>query len=1032
MIGNLFLAWETNAMFLLDVNEDNPTIREWIHVKEIRDVCVWENSIIILHGNSLSKLKWSIPSEEMNQQELKTNTSSNFSLPSSVGTDLSDENSKSSNNGTYSNSTESSKSQNTGTKSIGIESSLTLNESSKPPMNGTNSVKIESHSPPNELSKPPNNGTNSIGMESPFPLNESSKSQINGTNSIEHEVYPKAPTINVPKKSKTLHKAKKKIVPIDPPPNENSVQKPGKNNKFIYHSLNKHLERIKKKKVEKSAQKSSSSESLTFSPALSSSGESRSASTSHPSSQKQTLLKSPSTESLLTSLSLPKSSTSSLKSSSSGETISSPSFTQASSASSTNSKRRVVNIETDSVEIIDVPVPEGNLEKPHKPFLDKSLQFFKPDKFIEEGQKTFHKMQEKKKHISTAMKEELKSFKDQVTTTATQIKAPTIKTMKPLTTFKSTLSEVITLFPTNDSSKGPKNPNLNPSASSFNQDSTNALSLEGISESIVEVKEELTLLQKTKQVLDSVLMFTNSKDRTVQSILQIIDDWIFLVESSVETNPEQENDYTSLRKKYYELSLSWVTEIFTSYLEIRLLRFSKKHRWTEDFLIDSFFEKYYLFLNLPRVFFVINQLRMDRCIEYLHSKEDELLSSGELDPERIGLRKQIMELISQKKGNELLDIIKKKNDFSFTLRFLPDLFQLVSEPTVQYCVSQYPNITYWNVQRCLYETNLHLYIIYLTKLTATQPECCSNQDIVETLFSCYLEEEKNPELTFFKNKASLLNIIDNRKVFHYNIHHLIELCETFHFSEGLARLYVYSHQIQKSIDIYLERDNLVGLIEALKTSHNIEDWHYLLEQLVPLMSTHESKFISVQPIVMLMIENLGTSVTIELLNHYPVLTNYFSPSLFETLLCTSQQELQQEKLIHQILENLDNYLWSQKPSAISPQGRLILKKEMDKSLDSLPFLQHKPETKSFQFKFDYTTHLPRFYEELSGHWGTSISFSKEKCPCCSLPVQENIGNISSVVIFPCGHSFHDFCIAEFDACVICYSQNITSLVLNEK
>jgi uncharacterized membrane protein len=48
------------------------------------------------------------------------------------------------------------------------------------------------------------------------------------------------------------------------------------------------------------------------------------------------------------------------------------------------------------------------------------------------------------------------------------------------------------------------------------------------------------------------------------------------------------------------------------------------------------------------------------------------------------------------------------------------------------------------------------------------------------------------------------------------------------------------------------------------------------------------------------------------------------------------------------------------------------------------------------------------------------------CECCTLPLAESVGRSSSLVVFECGHAFHEFCVAE-DACPVCLTSHMPSL-----
>eukprot|EP00028_Trichosphaerium_sp_Am-I-7-wt_P008088 CAMPEP_0168527246 /NCGR_PEP_ID=MMETSP0405-20121227/12479_1 /TAXON_ID=498012 /ORGANISM="Trichosphaerium sp, Strain Am-I-7 wt" /LENGTH=132 /DNA_ID=CAMNT_0008550303 /DNA_START=564 /DNA_END=959 /DNA_ORIENTATION=+ len=97
------------------------------------------------------------------------------------------------------------------------------------------------------------------------------------------------------------------------------------------------------------------------------------------------------------------------------------------------------------------------------------------------------------------------------------------------------------------------------------------------------------------------------------------------------------------------------------------------------------------------------------------------------------------------------------------------------------------------------------------------------------------------------------------------------------------------------------------------------------------------------------------------------------PSVYKKLLVAGQKELAQTELVHDTLEIMDSYLWSQRPPAMGPQIRTVHDTELAGSKIELPFVWNSEMGKesigssSAMLNFEYQP-LPRYFEEANCHW----------------------------------------------------------------
>eukprot|EP00455_Lapot_gusevi_P050325 TRINITY_DN7271_c0_g1_i5.p1 TRINITY_DN7271_c0_g1~~TRINITY_DN7271_c0_g1_i5.p1 ORF type:complete len:117 (-),score=7.46 TRINITY_DN7271_c0_g1_i5:22-372(-) len=88
---------------------------------------------------------------------------------------------------------------------------------------------------------------------------------------------------------------------------------------------------------------------------------------------------------------------------------------------------------------------------------------------------------------------------------------------------------------------------------------------------------------------------------------------------------------------------------------------------------------------------------------------------------------------------------------------------------------------------------------------------------------------------------------------------------------------------------------------------------------------------------------------------------------------------------------------------------------------ALPMSGAHEEVKSELILKGYES-LSRYYEEIPHHWGVALDLNKSICICCTLPISETVGN--SIIVFPCGHLYHQVCCPE-QACITCFSSNFS-------
>jgi len=208
--------------------------------------------------------------------------------------------------------------------------------------------------------------------------------------------------------------------------------------------------------------------------------------------------------------------------------------------------------------------------------------------------------------------------------------------------------------------------------------------------------------------------------------------------------------------------------------------------------------------------------------------------------------------------------------------------------------------------------------------------------------------------------------------------------------------------------------------------------------------------ISKDMVVNFMVQKIGPVSTVHLLFEVPEFAKSgISPHAYKRFTKMGRSALCDKKaLVNEILSRVDSYLWSRKPTVISPQIRAIFELESGtasspnnvpnaKPRDQMPFFLDPQAESPLKFDLGPSTSFPQFYEEASGHWGVETDFAGGTCAHCTLPLLENpegglgLGSGPTIVVFPkCGHAFHNFCIEGDKACTMCLMNNMTTWISN--
>lgn len=509
----------------------------------------------------------------------------------------------------------------------------------------------------------------------------------------------------------------------------------------------------------------------------------------------------------------------------------------------------------------------------------------------------------------------------------------------------------------------------------------------------------------TKSTFESLSIYRQHKDKSIESVLSFILHWLTIYDAQ-SSSSSPANDVPN----------SWLTEIITSYIELKLSKDYEFKLSSQEVLV--LLNKYIEYVHTARILASCNQLKYTDCVTYLCTKELEKLTKS-------GVAQTMEDALNKRDGINSLNLLRSSNSLSLFIHYFDKLLELVPNNITDYCISNYPMIQPWNLDR-LRSINLNLYTHYLLQLMNLYSNCRKDADLVELCFECCLVDcnvstdilyqdnrlpKRNAHLLNWKHNDILLNIINNPKSYSFNPTHLKLSCENAGYFPGLIKLYINSNQIRKCINYLVELDDRDSLEQLMQSITQLSEWKYLIGQVdnTRNRNTNETNWrITLPNIVELMLLTIGLEDSLHILLEFNQLftDNNATMPFFKSFIQKGHNESTLKHTTNLLLEHLDTYLWSQKNPYLSIQHNNTLQKEI--CAHEIPHIN-----------FATYSALPSYWENCKNHWGVSTApLIITSCYYCTLPIKNNIS--SNCVTFTCGHVYHESCVKN-NICFLCKS-----------
>ncbi|KAK6973588.1 hypothetical protein BgiMline_024810 [Biomphalaria glabrata] len=160
-----------------------------------------------------------------------------------------------------------------------------------------------------------------------------------------------------------------------------------------------------------------------------------------------------------------------------------------------------------------------------------------------------------------------------------------------------------------------------------------------------------------------------------------------------------------------------------------------------------------------------------------------------------------------------------------------------------------------------------------------------------------------------------------------------------------------------------------------------------------------------------LLSNIGGALTLDLLMEHlhdqQMAQDCLSTEFLYACLMDYKIRLQQDHVVHEMLEKLSAYMWTKKPGFVPPSVFYAINREktlVEKGGD---------DTVALHSLFSHVQSLDShklMSEHLGGHWGVDVDISSP-CLVCNVPLKYVMSlSEQGVIVFPCTHAFHRCCI----------------------
>ncbi|XP_078667024.1 uncharacterized protein LOC144908927 isoform X2 [Branchiostoma floridae x Branchiostoma belcheri] len=201
-------------------------------------------------------------------------------------------------------------------------------------------------------------------------------------------------------------------------------------------------------------------------------------------------------------------------------------------------------------------------------------------------------------------------------------------------------------------------------------------------------------------------------------------------------------------------------------------------------------------------------------------------------------------------------------------------------------------------------------------------------------------------------------------------------------------------------------------------SNNTSDWLPKDQSIASEQARDWSPGITWEEAGRLLVSSVGPDQGIEVLRRLPVPAGRLTEGFYRSCVLASMIHRGQRLLIHSMLEKVDTYLWSKRPTTLSPELYYAMQQEKQAQQAQSRGTPVSLDRSLFVLDPSRLEGGAQYLEEPEGHWG--ITSEESCCAVCTLLLSDTVSTSDpGVIVFPCGHAFHTHC-APHRGCLLCY------------
>ncbi|GLD92129.1 hypothetical protein PINS_up000662 [Pythium insidiosum] len=378
---------------------------------------------------------------------------------------------------------------------------------------------------------------------------------------------------------------------------------------------------------------------------------------------------------------------------------------------------------------------------------------------------------------------------------------------------------------------------------------------------------------------------------------------------------------------------------------------------------EGFVTKYGIYLNTELAAEVCNKCKMGGA---LNAVLDQVVSSSNMS----SVCDDIVNWIAEKQFAKALETLSEMNSICLILHVLDLLLKKCPHDAIELCVSRYPTLTPWNVERCLFgerpETitieellkpeNLpqtSAYFRYLVRLVDSHRESVGkNKKLIDQcLRLCFAGSKVVGKVFDHNDQGSLAKwicgLLRDSGTIDYEQETAWELCKKNHVHSGLLEL--LSRSLTESGDQQVIKNRLLQLLSIIIEDKNLSLVEDLIHRLSELPNAQESVNVVlahiergaekgddelITTVIHALLNSFGTTQGMGMLARFPLLFAASPLSLYQTIVEAHALTQRQTHEAEQMLETVDTFIWAaykqvstSSSASFTPQVQTILNME---------------------------------------------------------------------------------------------------------